>query len=263
MRVILEVISGATAGRKVRLTADQELRVGRTEWADFAVPQDSLMSGVHFALRADSSGCYLTDLGSSNGTLVNGQPVTDRILLRDGDEIRAGETRFAVPSTRSRGHRRRPRRADTDRIGEGRPTAGGSGPCRGGVAERPVQRGSLLVGSDALPRQRGSSCRRRNWRADGRQIPLYLIVDFRKLGSPPPGDAAQRSYLFPWLPPAAAAAALAAGDRRGQRLRRVAGLVAQGWGSDAVVCLFSRQEQTGRWSSTCRTSPASRGRRAI
>ena len=96
MRVILEVISGSTAGRKVCLTADQELRVGRTEWADFAVPQDSLMSGVHFALQSDISGCYLTDLGSSNGTLVNGQPVDGRTLLGAGDEILAGETRFAV-----------------------------------------------------------------------------------------------------------------------------------------------------------------------
>lgn len=241
MRVILEIISGSTAGRKVRLTAAQELRVGRTEWADFAVPQDSLMSGVHFALQSDFSGCYLTDLGSSNGTLVNGQPVTGRTLLRAGDEILAGETRFAVTideESRTPGAPGEPARSGS----VGRQLAGEAGSpappkdvrfsveacssgltlCRGNVEQLPPDELAGLI---------------------GRQSPIYLMVDFRKLGGPPPGDAAQRLYLFSWLPPEAAAAAspvvLAGPDTSEWRP-----LIAQGWGNDAVVCLFSHQDKT-------------------
>jgi len=240
MRVILEVISGSTAGRKVRLTADQELRVGRTEWADFAVPQDRLMSGVHFALQADASGCHLTDLGSSNGTMVNDQPVSERMRLRDGDEIQAGETRFAVRVEQdSRGAS-----GATVEIGlppsSARPSVGrgdvaaalrnvrfsvetcssGLMLCRGNVEELPPQDLAGLM---------------------ARQMPLYLIVDFRKLGMPPPSAGSERSYLFSWLPPEAAAVSprvIAAGE-----LDEWPALVAQGWGNDAVVCLFSRQSK--------------------
>ena len=239
MRVILEVISGATAGRKVRLTADQELRVGRTEWADLAVPHDSLMSGVHFALRSDSSGCYLTDLGSSNGTLVNGQPVTARTLLRAGDEIRAGETRFAVSIDEE---------SRTSGAVPGEPTRTGSagGRLAGDSGLPPPDvRFSMEACSSGLTLCRGNARQLPPDELAGliaRQLPLYLMVDFRKLGSPPPGDAAQRMYLFPWLPPAAAAAASPV-ILAGQETSGWKPLIAQGWGNDAVVCLFSRQDK--------------------
>jgi len=240
MRVILEVISGATAGRKVRLTADQELRVGRTEWADLAVPHDSLMSGVHFALRSDSSGCYLTDLGSSNGTLVNGQPVSGRTRLRAGDEIRAGETRFAVSIDEE---------SRTSGAVLGEPTRPGSAGGRlagdSGLPRPQDVRFSMEACSSGLTLCRGNAGQLPPDELAGliaRQLPLYLMVDFRKLGSPPPGDAAQRMYLFPWLPPAAAAAASPV-ILASQETSEWKSLITQGWGSDAVVCLFSRQDK--------------------
>jgi hypothetical protein len=241
MRVILEVISGPAAGRRVRLTADQELRVGRTEWADFAVPQDSLMSGVHFAVRSEAAGCSLTDLGSRNGTLVNGQPVTAPIRLRAGDEIQAGDTRFAVriegespvapavagdtaslptPAERAAESAPTPRPAQEAHFST-ETCASGLTLCRGHAEQLPPGDLAGLV---------------------SQQIPLYLIVDFRKLGMPPPGDLTERVYLFSWLPPEAVAMAspwiIAAQDTAEWKT-----LIAQGWGSDAVVCLFSRQDK--------------------
>lgn len=241
MRVILEIISGATAGRKVRLTADQELRVGRTEWADLAVPQDSLMSGIHFSLASDFSGCYLTDLDSSNGTLLNGQPVCSRTRLRAGDQIVAGQTRFAV-------------RIEQDAHGaSGGAAETGSSPasavaCTGGgeiaAAVRNVSFSEEAC-SSGLTLCRGQVEQLPPPQLAGllaRQISLYLIVDFRKLDLPPPDTLSERSYLFSWLP-AEAAAAVSPLVIAAPEIREWPALVAQGWGNDALVCLFSRQDK--------------------
>lgn len=95
MRLVLEITSGPDAGRKMWLREGQVLEVGRTDLASFAVPHDPRLSGRHFAVRCDRSGCRLQDLDSRNGTLVNGNRVTE-VTLRDGDIVVAGETRFVV-----------------------------------------------------------------------------------------------------------------------------------------------------------------------
>jgi len=96
MRVIVEVIAGPGASRRISLVAGQAVSVGRTEWADVSFPRDPLMSGTHFLLETDATGCYITDKGSRNGTFVNGQRISQKTRLRDGDRIVAGQTRFAV-----------------------------------------------------------------------------------------------------------------------------------------------------------------------
>jgi predicted component of type VI protein secretion system len=40
--------------------------------------------------------CVIRDLGSSNGTWVNGRPIRSRARLRRGDELRLGETVIRV-----------------------------------------------------------------------------------------------------------------------------------------------------------------------
>jgi len=95
MRVVLKVASGAYEGRIVLLHPGQLIKVGRTEWADFAVPHDSRMSGVHFTLECDFHKCRLRDLNSTNGTLVNDEKVGEA-EIKDGDNIYAGSTTFTV-----------------------------------------------------------------------------------------------------------------------------------------------------------------------
>jgi hypothetical protein len=71
------------------------MKVGRTDLADLPLPQDTGLSGLHFAVFCGQAGCALHDLGSSNGTTLNGNAVTEA-TLSNGDEIRAGESRFKV-----------------------------------------------------------------------------------------------------------------------------------------------------------------------
>jgi pSer/pThr/pTyr-binding forkhead associated (FHA) protein len=81
--------------RSIWIREGQTVQFGRTDWADFTIPSDPMMSRLHFAIDSDNSKSLLRDLGSRNGTFVNGQAVSS-CELADGDEIVAGETRFKV-----------------------------------------------------------------------------------------------------------------------------------------------------------------------
>jgi pSer/pThr/pTyr-binding forkhead associated (FHA) protein len=52
--------------------------------------EDTSVSGRHAELVVVAENCYLKDLGSTNGTVVNGQPVKE-VQLRAGDRIRFGK----------------------------------------------------------------------------------------------------------------------------------------------------------------------------
>ncbi len=65
-----------------------ELLIGRAADAGLRLT-DSGVSRRHAALRRHPDGWWLEDLGSTNGTLVNGAEVT-RVRLDDGDRIELG-----------------------------------------------------------------------------------------------------------------------------------------------------------------------------
>ena len=69
--------------------------LGRTARADFIVDA-ALVSRLHCRLTADRSDqLVVEDLGSTNGTLVNGKRV-DRAMLRTGDKLQVGRVEFQV-----------------------------------------------------------------------------------------------------------------------------------------------------------------------
>lgn len=238
MRVILEVLSGPLAGRKLRLGVGQELRIGRTEWADFSIPSDGRMSSTHFALEADQRGCYLQDLGSSNGTTVNGQPVTERIALDDGDEIMAGDTRFRIRLEREEGERevpQRPARPPRPQVEPGPASAAPRPPARGKASytlERCDSGLSLCRGSveEIHPADMAVLL--------SQKLPIYLIADFRKI-DPTPQPPEKPEYLFDWLDPLAAPL-VSPMIVSGEDYADWPGLIREGWGNDAVVGLFSK-----------------------
>jgi pSer/pThr/pTyr-binding forkhead associated (FHA) protein len=67
------------------------ISVGRSSDNDIRL-SDELVSRRHANIDRQGIGFMITDLGSTNGTFVNGQPVRQQ-PLRDGDEIRIGDTR--------------------------------------------------------------------------------------------------------------------------------------------------------------------------
>jgi serine/threonine-protein kinase len=92
----LTVIEGPHQGLSFRLTGHDAFIVGRSRHAHFRLPsKDRYFSRVHFMVEANPPLCRLTDMGSHNGTYVNGRRVT-AADLRDGDLIRAGHTTLRV-----------------------------------------------------------------------------------------------------------------------------------------------------------------------
>ena len=89
--MILEITSGADAGRTANIRGDQ-FTVGR-EGNTNLVLRDAKASRRHASLRALPDGrVELTDLGSRNGTFVNGQQVTGTVILNGGEEVLIGDT---------------------------------------------------------------------------------------------------------------------------------------------------------------------------
>lgn len=63
--------------------------IGRHRSCEIPLP-DRQISRQHARLRRTSDGFTVEDLGSKNGTFVNGEPVTAPVLLDDGDTIQIG-----------------------------------------------------------------------------------------------------------------------------------------------------------------------------
>ena len=95
MLVILEATAGPIVGKKIEVRAGSILRLGRTAKSDYVIGDDSYLSSLHFAVECDGSQCRIRDLGSSNGTFVNGNQVTE-IIVTDGDSVVAGGSTFLV-----------------------------------------------------------------------------------------------------------------------------------------------------------------------
>ena len=81
------------SGRTFRLQRGSNL-LGRGQDAAFRLP-DTGVSRQHADIRFDGREAILTDLGSTNGTTVNGGPVQDW-QLADGDMIRVGHSEIVV-----------------------------------------------------------------------------------------------------------------------------------------------------------------------
>jgi len=89
----LEVISGAQIGVIFELELD-EITIGRSNVnnpSDFML-KDRAVSRPHAKITKESDKYLITDLGSANGTIINGKQISEPILLSDKDAIEIGET---------------------------------------------------------------------------------------------------------------------------------------------------------------------------
>jgi hypothetical protein len=254
MRIIVEVVAGTSDWKKTVMRAGQSLRFGRTELADVAFPQDNCMSGVHFLLETDQRACYVQDLGSRNGTFLNGRQIAERTALENRDELIAGQTTFQVrfdddnplsyaemsvtaplprPPIPTRAFVPPPLPPLLSINYSIERCASGLTLCRGAIDEIPPAELAVRL---------------------SRILPVYLIVDFKHLGIPLPEELSTPAYLFDWLDPAAKAAVSPVIVTQDD-FPAWPTLIERGWGNDAVICLFSALEKStilNHLRSSCR-----------
>lgn len=90
--LILTVLQGPDKGKKFELSSQLPQLIGRSSEA---LPiSDTTVSRRHAELTPDGRVWYIRDLNSQNGTWINGSRITERTLLKPGDQIRTGATLF-------------------------------------------------------------------------------------------------------------------------------------------------------------------------
>jgi diguanylate cyclase (GGDEF)-like protein len=87
----LVVIYGSELGKKYNLNSSS-LVIGRSSKCDIQIDQESI-SRNHSKIVNTGKSILVRDLGSTNGTYVNDEPI-DEYVLRDGDLIKIGRTIF-------------------------------------------------------------------------------------------------------------------------------------------------------------------------
>lgn len=87
------VLVDAGRGRTVPLAG--RVRFGRDEECEIVV-DDAKASRRHAEIAMENGGCVLRDLGSRNGTRVNGRRLEGAHRLAAGDEIAIGAARYVV-----------------------------------------------------------------------------------------------------------------------------------------------------------------------
>ena len=95
MVVFLEAVSGPILGRRIEVRGGSIVRIGRTGKSDYSIAEDGYLSGQHFSVECDGTQCRIRDLGSSNGTFVNGSRITEQVV-QEGDSVVAGGSTFCV-----------------------------------------------------------------------------------------------------------------------------------------------------------------------
>ena len=86
----LFVIQGADQGKRFELKSSKPMALGRDNSNPIRL-HDTEVSRRHAEVRASEDAFRVVDLGSANGTFVNGKPV-DQAPLRTGDRLQLGQT---------------------------------------------------------------------------------------------------------------------------------------------------------------------------
>ena len=97
MDVVLKVLEGAKAGTKIAVKKDEFL-IGRSQKCHLCAGSSSI-SRKHCAIARTDATVFIRDLGSRNGTLVNGEKIADDVELTSGDEVGIGTLKMLVTIT--------------------------------------------------------------------------------------------------------------------------------------------------------------------
>ena len=91
----LLIVTSDHKTRRVELEGDN-LSVGRAHSNDLCYPEDASLSRRHMVFRHDEQGWWVEDLGSKNGTILNGTRLNAPRLVRPGDRLGVGQLEITM-----------------------------------------------------------------------------------------------------------------------------------------------------------------------
>ncbi len=92
----LVVLESPTFPVGTMILIDDAVVLGRAPDADAVLESDGFASGHHARIAAEGSRVVVEDLGSTNGTWVNGQRIAGSRIAGVGDEVVVGSTRMRI-----------------------------------------------------------------------------------------------------------------------------------------------------------------------
>jgi pSer/pThr/pTyr-binding forkhead associated (FHA) protein len=133
----LRFISGKYQGGEFPLRLDREIVVGRSSDLDMVLVED-MVSRKHAKIQASAEQIVIQDLGSTNGTFVNGEKVK-KARLKEGDRILIGTSIIklvAVDSSQTVSEEAARQRLE--QTGQRRSVSGANKPMSGSIDEIPL-----------------------------------------------------------------------------------------------------------------------------
>lgn len=91
--ITLDIVAGPGAGRQIDVASP--LEIGRADTCGLVLTDPSV-SGHHLRVTPDADGVTVEDLGSTNGTFVNGERIAGPVRLTTGHQLRIGSTTMRV-----------------------------------------------------------------------------------------------------------------------------------------------------------------------
>ena len=90
MKVSIEILSGPTDGEVLKF--NNSFDIGRDPSANLPLPLDRFISRRHAKIILSGNDCVLEDLNSTNGTFIDNNRISGRIMLSNGQIFRVGRT---------------------------------------------------------------------------------------------------------------------------------------------------------------------------
>lgn len=95
-RLALTVAEGPRELKGVRIPIAGPVVIGRSPGADIVIADDFISSSHARVTATPEGGALIEDLGSTNGTIVNGEQITSPVALAVGDAVDVGTVRLKV-----------------------------------------------------------------------------------------------------------------------------------------------------------------------
>lgn len=96
VRILLTAVSGAQRGREWVTELGTDAVIGRSASCAVIIDDDGEISARNSVLSAEGGLFFVEDLGSTNGTSINGSPIRGRRRVCDGDLILVGRTELRL-----------------------------------------------------------------------------------------------------------------------------------------------------------------------